>query len=192
VADDPYTDPATGVLLNKLGLGTAADLEAAERDITHAGLILLDESPVRPGYNLPHLCEIHRRIFGDIYGWAGQVRTVSIAKGSLFCLPQYIESSAAEVFRALRDENLLRDLNREAFVARLAYYLGEVNALHPFREGNGRTQRAFFQQLAREAGYALDWQHLDAKQNIEASAAIMHGDAEPMQRMLDTLVSDGT
>jgi cell filamentation protein len=73
-----------------------------------------------------------------------------------------------------------------------AYYLGEVNAIHPFREGNGRTQRAFFQQLAREAGYALGWQHLDAVRNIEASAAIMHGDAEPMRRMLDMLVSDGT
>jgi cell filamentation protein, protein adenylyltransferase len=192
VADDPYTDPVTGVLLNQLGLETAAELEAAERDITHAALILLGESPAHPGYDLPHLCEIHRRIFGDIYGWAGQVRTVSIAKGSLFCLPQYIESSATEIFHALRSENLLRDLDKEAFVARLAYYLGEVNAIHPFREGNGRTQRAFFQQLAREAGYALDWQHLDAARNIEASAAIMHGDAKPMRKMLDTLVSDRT
>jgi|ERR1039458_3437090 fido (protein-threonine AMPylation protein) len=130
MADDPYTDPVTGVLLNKLGLGTAAELEAAEREITHAALILLGE-------------------------------------------------------------NCLRDLDREAFVARLAYYLGEINAVHPFREGNGRTQRAFFEQLAREAGYALAWQHLDAARNIEASAAVMRGDAEPMRKMLDTLVSDG-
>ena len=191
MADNPYTDPVTGVLLNKLGLGTAAELEAAEREITHAALILLGESPVHPGYDLPHLCAIHRRIFGDIYGWAGQIRTVAIAKGSLFCLPQYIETSAAEIFRALRSENFLRDLDREAFVARLAYYLGEVNAVHPFREGNGRTQRAFFEQLAREAGYPLAWQRLDAARNIEASAAIMRGDAEPMRKMLDTLVSDG-
>ena len=85
--DDPYADPATGVLRNKLGLATTAELAAAEREITHAALILLRESPVRPSYDLPHLCEIHRRIFGDIYDWAGQVRTVAIAKGSLFCLP---------------------------------------------------------------------------------------------------------
>ncbi|HMG61494.1 MAG TPA: Fic family protein [Streptosporangiaceae bacterium] len=191
MADDPYSDPVTGVLLNNLGLGTAAELEVAERDITHAALILLGESDVHLGYDLPHLCEIHRRIFGDIYAWAGQIRTVGIANGGLFCLPPYIESAAAEVFRALRSESLLRDLDREAFVARLAYYLGEVNAIHPFREGNGRTQRAFFQQLAREAGYALDWQHLDAARNIEAPAAIMRGDAEPMRKMLDALVSDG-
>ena len=191
MAEDPYTDSVTGVLLNKLGLGTAAELDAAEREITHAALILLGESPVHPGYDLPHVCAIHRRIFGDIYDWAGQIRTVGIAKASLFCLPQHIETSAAEIFRALHSENCLRDLDRQTFVARLAYYLGEVNAVHPFREGNGRTQRAFFEQLARDAGYTLAWQHLDAARNIEASAAIMRGDAEPMRKMLDTLVSDG-
>ena len=73
----------------------------------------------------------------------------------------------------------------------MAYYLGEVNAVHPFREGNGRTQRAFFDQLARDAGYTLAWQRLDAARNIEASAAIMRGDTELMRKMLDTLVSDG-
>jgi hypothetical protein len=102
VADDPYTDPVTGVLLNKLGLGTAAELEAAEREITHAALILVGESPVHPGYDLPHLCAIHRRIFGDTYDWAGQIRTVAIAKGSLFCLPQYLETSAAETIESRR------------------------------------------------------------------------------------------
>ena len=100
-------------------------------------------------------------------------------------------TSAAEISRALRSENFLRDLDREAFVERLAYYLGEVNAVHPFREGNGRTQRAFFEQLAREAGHTLAWQHLDAAQNSEASAAIMRDGAEPMRKMLDRLVSDG-
>ncbi len=90
--EDPYSDPVTGVLYNKLGLGTAAGLEAAEREITHAALILVDESPVSPSYDLPHLQEIHKRIFGDIYEWAGQIRTVAIAKGAMFCLPQYIDS----------------------------------------------------------------------------------------------------
>lgn len=124
--DDPYTDPATGVLRNKLGLSTAAELEAAEREITHAALILLRETPVRATYDLPHLCAVHRRIFGDIYDWAGQVRSVAIAKGSLFCLPRYIEPSAAEIFCQLRDENFLQSLERDAFIDRLACYLGEV------------------------------------------------------------------
>jgi cell filamentation protein len=79
---DPYSDPVTGVLYNKLGLSTAAGLEAAEREITHAALILLHESPVSPSYDLPHLREIHKRIFGDIYERAGQIRTVAIAKSA--------------------------------------------------------------------------------------------------------------
>jgi cell filamentation protein len=147
VPEDPYADPATGVLRNKLGLSTATDLETAEREITHAALIVLKESPVRPSYDLSHLCAIHRRILGDIYDWAGQLRTVAIAKGSC-----------------------------------------EVNAIHPFREGNGRAQRAFFEQLASDAGFILDWQHLDADRNTAASAAIMRGDPALMRKMLDELV----
>lgn len=190
--EDPYSDPVTGVLYNKLGLGTVAGLEAAEREITHAALILLDESPVSPSYDLPHLQEIHKRIFGDIYEWAGQIRTVAIAKGAMFCLPQYIDSSAAVIFGELHDEDCLRGLRRDAFVGRLAYYLGEVNALHPFREGNGRAQRAFFRQLARDAGFTLAWQHLAPARNVEASAAIMRGDSEPMREMLDALTRGST
>ena len=191
MSQDPYTDPVTGVLYNKLGLRTAAELEAADREITHAALILLDESPVPPSYDLRHLREIHKRIFGDIYQWAGQIRTVAIAKGAMFCLPQYIDSSAAVIFRELHDEDCLRGLHRSAFVGRLAYYLGEVNALHPFREGSGRAQRVFFWPLARTARFTLGWQHLDPARNVEASAAIMRGDPEPMREMLDTLVRDG-
>jgi cell filamentation protein len=188
VPGDPYTDPATGVLRNQLGLTTAPGLEAAEREITHSALILLWEAPVRPGYDLLHLREIHRRIFGDIYEWAGQIRTVAISKGSLFCLPRYIEASATEIFGQLRKEDFLRNLAREEFLDRLTYYLGEVNAIHPFREGNGRAQRTFFEQLTSDAGYRLNWQHLDLDRNVEASVAIMRGDAALMRRMLDELV----
>jgi cell filamentation protein len=188
--EDPYIDPVTGVLRNKLGLKAHEELEAAEREITHSALIFLQESPVSARYDLGHLCAIHERIFGDIYDWAGQLRTVAIAKGSWFCLPQYIESSAEEIFQALHSENLLRGLPRDAFAERLTYYFGEINAVHPFREGNGRAQRAFLGQLASDAGWVLGWQHLDADRNVAASAAIMHGDPAPMRKMLDELVRE--
>jgi cell filamentation protein len=188
--DDPYTDAVTGVLRNKLGLSTTADLEIAEREITHAALIFLKEAPAAATYDLSHLRTIHRKIFGDIYHWAGQIRTVAIAKGSWFCLPQYIESAAADVFRTLHRENLLRGLPKDAFTERLTYYLGEINAVHPFREGNGRAQRAFLEQLAGDAGFILDWQRLDADRNIAASAAIMRGDPTLMRTMLDELVNE--
>jgi cell filamentation protein len=132
VPEDPYADPVTGVLRNKLGLS----------------------------------------ISGDIYDWAGQLRTVAIAKGTWFCLPQYIESAAVEVFQALHGESLLCGLPQDVFTERLTYYLGEVNAIHPFREGNGRAQRAFVEQLAGDAGFILDWQHLDADRNIVASELV--------------------
>jgi cell filamentation protein len=188
--EDPYSDSATGVLRNKLGLRTTGELETAEREITHAALIFLKEAPVPPSYDLRHLCAIHHRIFEEIYDWAGQPRTVAIAKGGWFCLPQYIESSAAEVFRALHGESLLRGLTRDTFTERLTYYLGEINAIHPFREGNGRAQRALFEQLAVEAGFILDWQRLDGNRNIAASAAIMRGDPTLMRKMLDELVRE--
>lgn len=137
--EDPCIDPATGVPRNKLGLRAPGELEAAEREITHAALTFLRESPVPHRYDLGHRCAIHQRIFGDIYDWAGQLRTAAIAKGSWFCLPQYIESAVAGIFRALHGEGLLRGLPRDAFIDRLTYYLGEVNAVHPFREGNGRA-----------------------------------------------------
>jgi cell filamentation protein len=191
VADDPYTDPVTGVLLNKLGLGTAAELEAAEREITHAALILLGESPVHPGYDLPHLCAIHRRIFGDIYGWAGADPDGRHRQGEpVLPAPAHRDVGGGDLPRAAQRE--LPSSPGQGSVRRTArLHLGEVNAVHPFREGNGRTQRAFFEQLARDAGYTLAWQHLDAARNLGASAAIMRGDAEPMRKMLDTLVSDG-
>jgi cell filamentation protein len=110
----------------------------------------------------------------------------------MFCLPQYIDSSAAIIFDELHAEDCLRGLRRDRFVGRLAHYLGEVNALHPFREGNGRPQRAFFGQLARDAGFTLAWQHLDPVRNVEVSVAIMRGDPEPMREMLDILVRDDT
>ncbi len=91
--------------------------------------------PISPGYDLPHLREIHRRIFGGSYKWAGQTRTAAIAKVAVFCLPRYVESAAAVIFRELHDEDCLRGLRHDMFVARSACYLGEVNALHRFREG---------------------------------------------------------
>ena len=107
-----------------------------------------------------------------------------------FCLPQYIESSAAEIFQALHGEGLLRGLPHDAFTGWLTYYLGEVNAVHPFREGNGRAQRALFEQLAGDARFILDWQHLDADRNVAASAVIMHGDPAPMRKMRDELIRE--
>lgn len=187
---DPYTDPVTGCLLNRLGLSDPAALAAAEREIVNLAALGLARDPVGGRFDLDHLREIHRRLFGVVYPWAGQLRTVVIAKGSVFCLPQYLPGEADRVFTALAGERWLRGLHRDGFVDRLAWYLGEVNALHPFREGNGRTQRVFFAELAARAGWAIDWATMTVAANVAAAAASFHGDLQPLRTLFDLAVTE--
>ncbi len=189
MTDDPYADRRTGVLINILGITDAARLRVVEADLTFAALLDLGGRMVPGGYDLVHLRRFHREIFGDLYPWAGEIRTVGIAKTEPFCLPQHIETYAAGVFGSLTGEDHLRGLPRAKFVDRLTHYFAEVNAIHPFREGNGRTQRAFFRQLCRDAGHPIDWSGLRPDENERASIAALRGDNEPLRQLLDALVS---
>ncbi len=107
-AGDPYLDPASGVLRNLLGITDAAELARAEAALSASRLIDLELRRLPGRYDLAHLEAFHRYILGDVYDWAGQPRTVSIAKGSVFCLPQHLESYAADVFGRLAAANRLR------------------------------------------------------------------------------------
>jgi cell filamentation protein len=186
-AGDPYLDPATGVLRNLLGITDAAELGRAEAALSASRLIDLERRRLPGRYDLTHLQAFHSCILGDVYAWAGQLRTVSIAKGSLFCLPQHLEFYAADVFGRLAAAERLRGLARDPFITGLAGFLADVNALHPFREGNGRAQRAFFSQLAHDAGHHIAWVRMDPDRNTAASAAAHHGDLAPLREMLDQL-----
>jgi cell filamentation protein len=186
-AGDPYLDPASGVLRNLLGITDAAELAQAEAALSASRLIDLELRRLPGRYDLAHLQAFHRYILGDVYDWAGQLRTVSIAKGSVFCLPQHLESYAADVFGRLAAADRLRGLARDAFITALAGFLGDVNALHPFREGNGRAQRAFFSQLAHDAGHHIAWVRMDPDRNTAASAAALRGDPTQLRAMLDQL-----
>ncbi len=109
-AGDPYLNPASGVLRNLLGITDAAELARAEAALSASRLIDLERRRLPGRYDLAHLQALHRYILGDVYGWAGQLRTVSIAKGSAFCLPQHLESYAADVFGRLAAADRLRGL----------------------------------------------------------------------------------
>lgn len=186
---DPYLDLRSGVLRNRLGITDAAELARAEAELTSYRLIELHARPLPGDYDLPHLQAFHRYIFGDVYDWAGELRTVTLGKGgALFCHPRDIVATADELFTRLARDNHLRGRDRTAFVDGLTALLAEVNALHPFREGNGRTQRAFLAQLARDAGYRIRWADLDPETNRIASAAARAGDTAPLREMLDRLV----
>lgn len=185
---DPYLDPTTGVLRNQLGISNPEHLRVVEADLTLAALADLGTRTLPGSYDLTHLRSFHREIFGDLYPWAGEIRVVRIAKSDPFCLPQHIEAYSAEVFAALAKERCLRGMPRDGFLDRLAHYFAEVNAIHPFREGNGRAQRAFFRQLSREAGWPIDWSGLDPDVNEAAAMASLRGDNGPFRRLLDIMV----
>jgi len=188
VSWDPYLDLDTGVLRNRLGIGDREELARAEAALTASRLYDLQRSHLPGRYDLEHLRAFHRVIFGDVYDWAGELRTVSIGRGSLFCLPQHLVQFGEEVFGRLAHAHHLRGLYRGTFVGRLTELLAEINFLHPFREGNGRTQRAFVAQLARDAGYRTRWALMDPAANVAASAAALRGDTALLREMLDQLV----
>jgi cell filamentation protein len=188
VSWDPYLDLQHGVLRNRLGLTSVDDLAAAEADITHFRIAQLHRRPLPGRYDLAHLQAIHKWIFGDIYDWAGEIRTVSIGKGGLFCLPQHIVPLADEVFGRLARDRYLRGVGREKFVDNLTEVFADINALHPFREGNGRAQRSFLTQLARDAGYRVRWAAMDPQANVAASRGAHAGDNMLLREMLAELV----
>jgi cell filamentation protein len=188
VSWDPYLDLSSGVLRNILGITDATELAQAEADFTTLRIAQLHRMPLPGSYDLAHLQAFHRHIFGDLYDWAGELRSVSIGRGTLFCLPEHIAADGDELFAWLARTDLLRGLDRDAFVDDLTELLSDLNALHPFRDGNGRTQRAFVAQLAREAGHAVRWSAMDAAENVAASRAAQEGDVARLHTMLDKLV----
>lgn len=190
-ADDTYCYPGSPVLRNKADLTNQDDLDAFEADITALRLVDLGENPVRGEFDLQHLQRIHYVIFQDVYEWAGQIRTVDISRqNSRFANVRHIESYAQSVFADLARERWLKDCNLDQAAQRLAHYLSEINALHPFREGNGRTQRVFIAQLAQEAGYQLDYADLQQEQVYPAMEAAFHGNEAPLADLIRRRLSD--
>ena len=147
---DPYIDPETGILRNLLGAKTQADLDYAEAEHAVVRLMELQNEPVRVTSDARQLREIHRRLFADVYDWAGQFRIVDINKAGTDFMPvSRVELGAQNALTLLADERALKGLSRDEFIQRLAFHYDQINYLHPFREGNGRTQRVFWQQIAK-------------------------------------------
>lgn len=149
IPSDPYVDPTTGIMRNSVGARTQPELDRIEAAFASVRAYELEKGPAIGRYDLDHLRSIHRSLFSDVYPWAGEIRSVVIEKGETrFAMPEHIEGAGAQLFRQLGREQNLRGLGADEFASRAGHYLGEINALHPFREGNGRAQRAFIGQLA--------------------------------------------
>jgi cell filamentation protein len=183
VSEDPYVYPGTDVLINKEDIRDRDELAAFERLVTANRL---EHLPRRVPLTYAGYRRLHRHIFAPVYAWAGQDRTVNLARGgSLFCLVPHIAGQMAQRFAAIRAENGLRGLTREAFAMRAAEHLCELNAIHPFREGNGRTLRALLVYLAEAAGHHVALERIDPEGwNSASIGSFRQGDYDAMRRVI--------
>jgi cell filamentation protein len=186
-----YCYPGTDVLINKLGIRDNNALTIAEREITSIKLLMLYNMPIMKTFNFDTLSKMHKIIFEDIFEWAGLIRCGDfLSKGdSIFCRGQYIEENANIIMENLLKEKNLCGLNKSKFIERMAYYMGEINALHPFREGNGRTSREFFRQLSLNANYALDFGKTEKEELLAADIEAFNGQYERLIGILEEAIS---
>lgn len=185
--EDPYLYPGTEILRNLASLKDERLLGFFETESTVFRNAQLVARPIDGKFDLAHLQAIHRHLFQDVYAWAGELRVVDISKGgSRFASHHFLESYSRGVFMRLTEER--RRWQREGvprdFPERLAECLGEINAMHPFREGNGRTQRVFVGCLAATQGFRICWENMDQSSMTEASIASMTGSDHQLAGLL--------
>ncbi len=164
-----YCYKDSDVLVNKFDIHDNKKLEEIERKIVLAKLYELRQNHQIGNFDIAHFVGIHKFLFEDIYPFAGLFRNENIAKGNFsFAEWEYIEDELKKLLDQLKEENYLQNLDRNTFIKRLSYYMAELNVLHPFREGNGRTIREFIRQLAYKNGYVLNLKNINPKEMLHA------------------------
>lgn len=184
--EDPYCYPGSIVLKNVPGLRNAAALERFET----ASTAQRADEPLPAGrLSVRHYRAIHRHLFQDVYPWAGTFRTVRLGKeGSAFCYPEHIAREMRRIFTSLKRERRLRGLPADAFAGKAAHFLATLNAIHPFREGNGRTQTIFLAFLAAQAGHPLRLDRLVPETFMAVMIASFRGDERPLVAEIRRLI----
>lgn len=186
--ESPYLYPGTGVLRNKLEIRDDAELLRAEALFAGAREqeLRLEPNRVRGDFDLARLKATHKHLFQDLYDWAGEIRTVNIGKqASWFARKEDIETKTRTAFAMLKAENNLKGLDAKTFADRAAHYYDQLNAIHPFREGNGRALRVFMHDLAREAGYKLDLTKIDRETHLKAVVAAFNGERRQLAQLFE-------
>lgn len=157
------SDENTACLINKLDIRDEKVLSSIEAKISLAKIAILSEHPINGNFDFDHYKAIHKFIFEDLYNWAGQKRTVNISKkGTDFVNAQDIDEMSDKIFSRLKNLNYFQNQDFETFVENIVDFYCTTNMLHPFREGNGRTQRVFLQQLIRKNGYEINFSDFDS------------------------------
>lgn len=186
---DPYCYGGTTVLKNIPDIRDQAVLDEFEAAMTAQRA----DEPLPAGrFSVTHFRAIHHHLFQDVYAWAGRFRTVRLSKGaSAFCYPENIELEMSELFRTFKYERYLQGLSREDFAVEAALFLSTLNAIHPFREGNGRTQTTFLTLVADRAGHPLNLDRLEPEGFLAAMVASFGGNERRLvQQMLILIGAD--
>ena len=184
VADSLYCYKESGILRNHLGLRDADQLRMVEIEISAARQSEMFENPVRGRFTTTHLCNIHRKLLGDIYPFAGNLRYEDIAKGETsFLSHRQIREKLCLLLTELRQEKFLDDTDRNSFIQRSAYYMAELNYIHPFREGTGRAIREFMRLLFLRKSYTVDWGTVPVDDLLQAMIDSIY-DTEPLTLVL--------
>ena len=183
-----YCYPNSDVLMNNFNIRDQRVLSRIEQRFTAFRLLELADKTEFGDFDIKHFCDIHQYIFQDIYAWAGDFRTVDIAKGNLFCKAEFLNTEAERVFQEILLRRDFAGSKTEDAAKILAYVLSELNALHPFREGNGRTQREFIRQLAFVNGYHIDYTLISQEEMIAASRASFLCEYGPMEELMQRCI----
>ena len=179
------------LLKNKRGIDDPALLKQAEEEIVPLRMAEIFSSFHMEAFDFECLKAIHFRLFSDLYEFAGQVRAVDMKKGENsvpFCYVQFIESEQERIFGNLRKEHDFAGLDEETFTKKLAWLASELNALHPFRKGNGRAIRCFLILLAANAGYELDYSRVTKEELIDADIRAFCGEIGALESLYTKIV----
>ena len=148
---------------NKVGANNLEELHSREKEITSINIKYLTLFPIKGNFDYQHLKDIHKHIFQDVYTWAGKDRFElgldgQFLKGNQHFVPgSELPKYSKIIFDELTEQNFLKHCKDiDSFAKGTANFMMELNALHPFREGNGRTQRIFLNDLAVNAGFKMD------------------------------------
>lgn len=175
---DPYCYEGTTILKNLQNLRNAAALDMFEKAMTDQRA---DEPLPEGRFSVSHYKAVHRHLFQDVYAWAGKFRTVRLAKGqNAFCYPEHIGREMRMLFASLKLARWLGGLAQPDFAAAAAAFLSKLNAIHPFREGNGRTQLSFLAMLADRAGHPLDLERLHPERFLDVMIKSFRDDDRPL------------
>ena len=182
--------PGTSILVNKLGIQNQAQLDENETLIVGVRSLQFELAPFPEPLDFNYYKKLHRFLFDELYEWAGTVRSIDLSKQrTRFCPVSEIESLAGRMFSRIEQMDFLCGLPREDFVAELTDFYSSVNYLHPFREGNGRTQRLYFRQLAQRAGYKLDFAAVDSDRMMIATIHAASGIEETLRNVFDEIIT---